>query len=56
MKDLMGSFSKKLKRSKEAPKSTSESQVMIINYKSTLNLVQSNSIIALNTAMTTDDT
>ena len=53
----MGSFSKGFKRPEEAPELLLEPQVMIIDYKSRENLVQSgNSIVALNTVMTADDT
>ena len=54
---LMGSSSKGSVKPEEAPELMSEPQVMIIDYKSNVNLVQSgNSIIALNTTMTADDT
>ena len=54
---LMGSSSKGSLKPKEAPELMSELQVMVIDCKSSVNLVQSgNSIIALNTAMTADDT
>ena len=53
----MGNSSKGSVKPEEAPKLMSEPQVMIIDYKSNVNLVQSgNSIIALNTTMTADDT
>ena len=54
---LIGSSSKGSLKPEEAPELMSEPQVMIIDYKSNVNLVQSgNSIIALNTTMTVDDT
>ena len=53
----MGSSSKGSVKPEEAPELMSEPQVMIIDYKSNVNLVQSgNSIIALNTTMTANDT
>ena len=54
---LIGSSSKGSLKPEEAPELMPEPQVMIIDYKSNVNLVQSgNSIIALNTTMTADDT
>ena len=48
----MGSFTKGFKKPEEAPELLLEPQMMIIDYKSRVNLVQSGTyIIALNTAI-----